>query len=41
MLEIGKNRGCLLKGHRVDELKTAKLILKDFRLGKIGRISLE
>lgn len=41
MLAIGKNRGCLLKGQRVDELKTAKLILKDFRLGKIGRISLE
>lgn len=41
MLEIGRLRGCLLKGDKVDELKTSKLVLKEFRTGKIGRISLE
>lgn len=41
MLEIGRSRGCLLRGDKVDELKTSKLVLKEFRTGKIGRISLE
>lgn len=41
MLEIGRSRGCLLRGEKVDELKTARLVLKEFRNGKIGRISLE
>lgn len=41
MLEIGRARGCLLKGNKVDELKTSRLVIKEFRSGKIGKISLE
>lgn len=38
---IGKNRGALLRGGKIDESKVSKLIIKDFRLGKLGRITLE
>ena len=38
---IGRNRGCLRSGGLVDYDKTAKLLLADFRSGKIGRITLE
>lgn len=38
---IGKKRGALLAGGKIDEFKTAKLILDDFRTGKIGKITLE
>ena len=38
---IGKKRGCLVKGGIVDDEKTAKIILDDFRNGKLGKISLE
>lgn len=38
---IGKSRGCILSGGRIDTLRTARLILDDFRNAKIGRISLE
>ena len=41
MLEIGKKRGAIISGGNVDEEKTAKLILDDFRSGKLGRITLE
>ncbi|MDD2213398.1 MAG: ribosome biogenesis GTPase YlqF [Oscillospiraceae bacterium] len=40
-LEAGRRRGCLLSGGRVDGLRFAALLLKEFRSGAIGRISLE
>ena len=36
--EIGKKRGCLIKGGEVDDERTAKMILSDLRKGKIGKI---
>ena len=41
MLEIGKRRGAIVSGGNVDEEKTARIILEDFRSGKLGRITLE
>ena len=41
MDQIGKNRGCLLKGGRIDYSKVSKGILIEFRQAKIGRITLE
>ena len=41
MEQIGKKRGALLPGGIIDQEKTARLILDDFRTGKIGRITLE
>lgn len=41
MEKIGANRGFLLKGAAVDLGKTARMIITEFRSGKIGRISLE
>jgi len=41
MEQIGRNRGCLLKGGRVDYTKVSKAIIGDFRQAKIGRITLE
>ena len=38
---IGKRRGALISGGNIDEEKVAKVILDDFRSGKIGRITLE
>lgn len=38
---VGKNRGALKSGGEIDEEKTAKIILEDFRSGRIGRITLE
>ncbi|WP_096435428.1 ribosome biogenesis GTPase YlqF [Alteribacter populi] len=39
--EIGKKRGCLVSGGMVDYDRTSELILRDFRGGKLGRLSLE
>lgn len=38
---MGRYRGCLRKGGKVDEERFAKLLLSEFRTGQIGRISLE
>lgn len=38
---IGQKRGCIVAGGQVDLLKVAELILKEFREGKLGKISLE
>jgi len=38
---IGKKRGALISGGNVDEEKTARILLDDFRTGKIGKITLE
>lgn len=41
MEEIGRKRGCLVRGGEVDYTKVANIILDDFRNGKIGLITLE
>ncbi len=38
---IGKKRGCMIKGGEIDLERTAKIVLNDFRLGKLGKICLE
>lgn len=38
---IGKRRGALLGGGRIDYQKAAEVVLTDFRDGQIGRITLE
>ena len=38
---IGKKRGCLIRGGEIDTEKAARLILTEFRAGKIGRITLD
>jgi ribosome biogenesis GTPase A len=39
--EIGKRRGCLMGGGIVDYDKTAELVLRELRAGKLGRITFE
>ena len=39
--QIGRKRGAVIPGGNIDEEKTAKIILDDFRSGKIGKITLE
>ena len=39
--QIGVKRGCIRKGGIVDVEKTARLILSDFRAGKIGKVCLD
>ena len=41
MLEIGKKRGCIMSGGRIDEEKTSRLILDEFKNGKLGKITIE
>ena len=41
MDEIGKKRGALISGGMIDQEKVAKIILDDFRSGKLGKITLE
>ena len=41
MEAIAVERKCLMKGSELDYLKTANIILEEFRNGKIGRITLE
>ena len=38
---IGKKRGCLMKGGVVDTEKAQRIVLTDFRSGKLGTISLD
>lgn len=38
---IGRRRGCLLKGGGLDAEKASLVLLNDFRMGVLGRISLE
>lgn len=38
---IGKRRGCLVSGGMVDYDRVAEIIFRDFRQGKLGKISLE
>ena len=41
LLQIAKNRGCLLKGEELDTEKAAMILMDDFRNGRIGKITLE
>ena len=38
---IGKRRGAIISGGNIDDEKTSRIILDDFRNGKIGKITLE
>ena len=39
--KISKIRGCLLKGQELDTEKAARLVMDDFRSGRLGQISIE
>ncbi len=39
--QIGKKRGCLIKGGEIDMERATKILLTDFRAGKLGKICLE
>ncbi len=39
--EIGRKRGCLIKGGEIDYNKASNILVDEFRSGKIGRLSLE
>ncbi|WNR46624.1 ribosome biogenesis GTPase YlqF [Paenibacillus roseipurpureus] len=41
MEAIGRKRGCIVSGGKVDLDKTSLIIIRDLRAGKMGRISLE
>ena len=41
MLQIGKNRGCIKAGGQIDEEKTSRIILDEFKNGVIGKITIE
>lgn len=41
MEEIGRKRGCLRSGGQVDLSKTAGIILREMRAGKLGRVTFE
>ena len=38
---IGRKRGCLVKGGEIDLEKVLRLVLTDFRSGKLGRVTLD
>lgn len=39
--EIGRRRGCLVRGGRIDYEKTEQMILTDFRSGRLGRVTFD
>ena len=41
MMKIGEMRGAIVSGGNIDDEKTAKIILGDFRSGKLGKITIE
>ena len=41
MEEIARKRGCILSGKRIDYDRCARMVLDDFRSGRIGKITLE
>ena len=41
MQEIGRKRGCIISGGNIDDEKTAKILLDEFKNGKLGRITIE
>lgn len=38
---LGRKRGCLISGGRVDTLKAARIFLREFRIGQLGPISMD
>lgn len=41
LLEIGKKRGCIMSGGNIDEEKTSRIILDEFKNGKLGKMTIE
>ena len=41
MLAIGRKRGCIISGGNIDEEKTARILLDEFKNGVIGKITIE
>ena len=41
MYQVAEVRGCKLKGNQPDLEKTSKILMDDFRAGKLGRITLD
>ena len=41
LYEIGKKRGAIISGGKIDEEKVSNILIDDFRTGKLGRITLE
>ena len=41
MEAVGRKRGCLLKGGRINFEKVQHILLSEFRMGKFGKISFE
>ena len=39
--EIGRRRGCLRAGGRIDDEKAQQIVLTDFRSGRLGRVTLD
>ncbi|MCF8008672.1 MAG: ribosome biogenesis GTPase YlqF [Halanaerobiales bacterium] len=39
--KIGKKRGCLMSGGKIDRNRAARLLINDYQKGELGRISLE
>lgn len=39
--QVGSARGCMVRGGRIDTLRTSIILLEDFRSGRLGRITLE
>ncbi|PTM59079.1 ribosome biogenesis GTPase YlqF [Desmospora activa] len=39
--EVGRRRGCMRRGGEIDLGKAAEIVLRDFRSGRLGRITLE
>lgn len=38
---VGKKRGCVIKGGEIDTDRASKIVITDFRSGKLGKICLE
>ncbi|KUO66165.1 MAG: ribosome biogenesis GTPase YlqF [Gracilibacter sp. BRH_c7a] len=38
---IGRKRGCLVSGGRIDTFKAAQIVLKEFRTGKIAKVTMD
>jgi len=41
LADIGRKRGCLMSGGKIDRNRAAGIIINDYRDGKLGRITLE
>ena len=41
MQEIGRKRGCIVSGGNIDDEKASKIIIDEFKNGKIGKITVE